>query len=74
MLDPSGAILVMPWCDDGYVPLKFRRSDAGRPPASELIDALLEEYDVIAGRALRGGPSTTPADFSPPGVPSSSAS
>jgi GNAT superfamily N-acetyltransferase len=49
------------------VPLEFRRCDAGRPPASELLDALLDEYDVIAGRALHGGPSATPSDFSPPG-------
>jgi GNAT superfamily N-acetyltransferase len=32
-----------------------------------LIEAVLAEYDVVAGRALRGGPSATPADFSPPG-------
>jgi GNAT superfamily N-acetyltransferase len=49
------------------VPLEFRRCDAGRPPASELIDALLDEYDVVAGRALRGGPSATRSDFSAPG-------
>jgi GNAT superfamily N-acetyltransferase len=49
------------------VPLEFRRCDAGRPPASELIDALLKEYDVIAGRELRGGPSAEPGDFAPPG-------
>ena len=44
-----------------------RRCDAGRPPASELLQALLEEYDVVAGRALRGGPSAEPDDFAPPG-------
>jgi GNAT superfamily N-acetyltransferase len=49
------------------VPLEFRRCDAGRPPASELVDALLDEYDVIAGRSLSGGPLATPSDFSPPG-------
>jgi GNAT superfamily N-acetyltransferase len=49
------------------VPLEFRRCDAGRPPASDLIDAVLDEYDVNAGRALRGGPSATPSDFAPPG-------
>jgi GNAT superfamily N-acetyltransferase len=47
--------------------LEFRRCDAARPPASELIDAVLDEYDAMAGRALSGGPSATPADFSPPG-------
>ena len=55
-----------PWNDVG-VPLEFRRCSAGKPPASELMAALLEEYDVIAGRALSGGPSATPSDFSPPG-------
>ena len=55
-----------PWNDDG-VPLQFCRCSAGSPPASELVAALLEEYDVIAGRALSGGPSATPSDFSPPG-------
>jgi GNAT superfamily N-acetyltransferase len=53
--------------DHRAVALEFRRCDAGRPPASELIDALLEEYDVIAGRELRGGPSAEPSDFAPPG-------
>ena len=47
--------------------LEFGRCDAGRPPASELIEALLEEYDVVAGRKLRGGPSAEPGDFAPPG-------
>jgi GNAT superfamily N-acetyltransferase len=49
------------------VALRFRRCDAGRPPASRLIDAVLEEYDAIAARALTGGPSATRSDFSPPG-------
>lgn len=47
--------------------LEFRSCDAGRPPASELLDALLVEYDVVAGRELRGGPSAEPRDFAPPG-------
>jgi GNAT superfamily N-acetyltransferase len=45
----------------------FRRCDAGRSPASDLIDAVLDEYDVIAGRGLSGGPSAEPRDFAPPG-------
>jgi GNAT superfamily N-acetyltransferase len=49
------------------VPTEFRWCDAARPPASELIDAVLAEYDEVAGRALSGGPSATPQDFSPPG-------
>ena len=47
--------------------LVFRRCNAGSPPASELLEALLVEYDVIAGRTLTGGPSATPSDFAPPG-------
>ena len=53
-------------CEHDDVSLEFRRCDAARPPASELIDAVLDEYDSIAGRSLSGGPSATPADFSPP--------
>jgi GNAT superfamily N-acetyltransferase len=49
------------------VPTEFRWCDAALPPASELIDAVLAEYDEVAGRALHGGPSATPEDFSPPG-------
>lgn len=45
----------------------FEQSDPARPPASELIEAVLAEFDHIAGRRLRGGPSATPAEFSPPG-------
>jgi GNAT superfamily N-acetyltransferase len=48
------------------VPIEFLPSDAGRPPASELLAATLAEYDATF--AFRGeGPSATPADFSPPG-------
>jgi GNAT superfamily N-acetyltransferase len=49
------------------VALEFRRCDARRPPASDLLGALLEEYDVMAGRELSGGPSAEPRDFAPPG-------
>lgn len=45
----------------------FEQCDPARPPASELIEAVLAEYDAVAGRPLRGGPSATPEDFSPPG-------
>jgi len=48
------------------VSVDFRRSDAGRPPASDLITAVLAEYDAAAGRALSGGPSATASDFSSP--------
>lgn len=49
------------------MPVAFRRSDPAVPPASDLIAALLAEYDVIAGRHLAGGPSATPDDFTEPG-------
>ena len=54
-------------CDHDRVLCAFRRCDAAQPPASELIAAVLAEYDAVAGRALHGGPSATPSDFSPPG-------
>ena len=47
--------------------LDFRRCDPATPPASDLIAAVLAEYDVVAGRHLTGGPSATADDFSPPG-------
>jgi GNAT superfamily N-acetyltransferase len=47
--------------------LSFEQCDPTRPPASALIEDVLVEYDAVAGRALRGGPSATPEDFSPPG-------
>ncbi len=49
------------------MPVDFRRCDPAVPPASDLIAAILAEYDVIAGRHLTGGPSATDVDFSPPG-------
>jgi hypothetical protein len=42
----------------------FRRCDPAVPPASDLIAAILVEYDAIAGRALSGGPSATREDLS----------
>ncbi|HEX3979377.1 MAG TPA: GNAT family N-acetyltransferase [Solirubrobacteraceae bacterium] len=49
------------------MPVTFRRCDPAARPASDLIAAILAEYDVIAGRHLTGGPSATDADFSAPG-------
>ena len=46
--------------------IEFRVCDPGRPPARDLIAAVLAEYDERAGRPLRGGPSATARDFSPP--------
>jgi GNAT superfamily N-acetyltransferase len=45
----------------------FRRCDPASPPATDLIAAVLAEYDAVAGRHLTGGPSADPEDFSPPG-------
>lgn len=39
----------------------------GATACARAIDAVLDEYDAIARRALSGGASATPADFSPPG-------
>ena len=51
----------------GSVALDFRRCDAAHPPASDLLTAVLAEYEALAGHALGGGPTTTPAEFSLPG-------
>lgn len=53
------------WDTRGVHP-RFRVWDPSVPPASDLIAAVLAEYDLAAGRQLRGGPSATSADFSPP--------
>jgi GNAT superfamily N-acetyltransferase len=45
----------------------FEQCDPARPPASELIEAVLAEYDAVIGRRLRGGPSATPEELSAPG-------
>jgi GNAT superfamily N-acetyltransferase len=49
------------------VGLELRRCPPAQVPASELIDAVLDEYDATAGQVLSGGPRATAADFSPPG-------
>jgi GNAT superfamily N-acetyltransferase len=49
------------------MPVAFRRCDPAVAPARDLIAAVLAEYNAVAGRTLSGGPSATPADFSPPG-------
>jgi GNAT superfamily N-acetyltransferase len=46
--------------------LEFRRCDAARAPAADLMTAVLAEFDVIAGRPLTGGPTTPAEDFEPP--------
>jgi GNAT superfamily N-acetyltransferase len=49
------------------MPFELRRCDAAEPPAAELMDAVLAEFDVIAGRRLTGGILTPASDFDPPG-------
>jgi GNAT superfamily N-acetyltransferase len=51
---------------DRTMPLELRRCDAAKPPAAELMDAVLAEFDVIAGRRLTGGILTPPSHFDPP--------
>jgi GNAT superfamily N-acetyltransferase len=49
------------------VDVVFEQCDPARPPASELIEAVLAEFDATMGRHLRGGPSATPDELSAPG-------
>ena len=52
--------------DDSDV--NFERTDAGVPPASDLLEAMIAELTPLYGRIdIPGAPSATPADFSPPG-------
>jgi GNAT superfamily N-acetyltransferase len=46
--------------------LHFVAASSAGPPATDLLEALYDEYDAAAGRALRGGPSAEPSDFTPP--------
>ena len=46
--------------------LRFVATSSARPPATDLLQALHDEYDAAAGRALSGGPSAEPSDFTPP--------
>jgi GNAT superfamily N-acetyltransferase len=48
--------------------LHFAVADAGAPPASELIEAMIAELVTMYGRIDGAGtPSATPRDFAPPG-------
>jgi GNAT superfamily N-acetyltransferase len=53
--------------DDSGVPIEFRNVDAGVPPASDLVAAMVAEMDVLYGTSIETGPSATPADCAPPG-------
>jgi GNAT superfamily N-acetyltransferase len=47
--------------------MEFRAMDAGSPPASDLIEAMIEELIPLYGRIdVPGAPSAGPADFAPP--------
>jgi GNAT superfamily N-acetyltransferase len=48
------------------VDVEFRRCVADQPPASDLLAAVLAEFDAQAGYRLEGGPLTTRDDFEPP--------
>jgi GNAT superfamily N-acetyltransferase len=55
-----------PLCDDSDV-LEFRRADAGRPPAADLLEAMVVELTPLYGRIdVPAAPSAGPADFAPP--------
>jgi GNAT superfamily N-acetyltransferase len=48
--------------------MRFRVADPGAPPASELIEAMVEEMVPLYGRIdVPEAPSASAADFSPPG-------
>ena len=46
--------------------LRFVAASSAGSPATDLLQALHDEYDAAAGRALIGGPSAEPSDFAPP--------
>jgi GNAT superfamily N-acetyltransferase len=48
------------------VALRFVATSSARRPASDLLEALHDEYHAAAGRTLIGGPSAEPSDFAPP--------
>ncbi|HET9691781.1 MAG TPA: GNAT family N-acetyltransferase [Acidimicrobiales bacterium] len=48
--------------------LRFEAADAARPPAAELLEAMIVELAAVYGRIDGAGrPSATPVDFAPPG-------
>jgi uncharacterized protein (DUF952 family) len=58
-------VLPFPADDDGSFHLVFAPMDAGRPPASDLIEAMVQEMDELYGGRIDvpGMPSAAPADF-----------
>jgi GNAT superfamily N-acetyltransferase len=54
--------------DDSGVQIEFRTVDAARPPASELLGAMVAEMNELYGDIeVPGMPTATPTDFAPPG-------
>jgi GNAT superfamily N-acetyltransferase len=52
--------------DDSGV-IEFRRTDAGQPPGSDLLEAMIVELTAVYGRIdAPGAPVATPAVMSPP--------
>jgi GNAT superfamily N-acetyltransferase len=48
--------------------LEIRSVPADRPPATDLVEAMVADVSAMYGRIdVPGAPSATPADFSPPG-------
>ena len=48
--------------------MEFRAEDAAAPPASQLIEAMIEDLIPLYGRIdVPGAPSASPAEFAPPG-------
>jgi GNAT superfamily N-acetyltransferase len=53
--------------DDSGVQIEFRTADPARPPASELLAAMVAEMNELYGDIeFPGMPTATPADFAPP--------
>ena len=47
--------------------MEFRKADAATPPASDLVEAMVEELIPLYGRIdVPDAPSAGPADFAPP--------
>ena len=53
--------------DDSGVQIDFRTVDPARPPANELVAAMVAEMNELYGDIeFPGMPTATPADFAPP--------
>ena len=53
--------------DDSGVQIEFRTADPARPPASELLAAMVAEMNELYGNIESPGmPTATPADLAPP--------